>query len=129
MKPRWMDRHVQELSVVVGWVSLGMGLLLTLAPRTGVALLGWGDRVSLARVVGAADLLIGPGLLFDRRRRPRWMQARALLSAGIAVIYAWILSKPSQRSRRAAVMLGLMAAVTTTDYSLSRRLGNPTDEP
>ena len=50
------------------------------------------------------------------------MQARALLSAAIALIYVRILSDPPGRSRRAAGMLGLMAAVTATDYSLSRRL-------
>lgn len=119
---RKVDKHVQGLSDVVGWGSLGMGILLTLAPGTGAALLGWKDRVSLARSIGAADLIVGPGLLLDRKRRTRWMQARALLSAAITLVYVWILSDPSRRSRRAVGMLGLMTAVTTTDYSLWQRL-------
>lgn len=81
-----------------------------------------GARVSLARSIGAADLIVGPGLLLDRGRRTRWMQARAFLSAVITLVYAWILSDPSRRSRRAVGMLVLMTAVTTTDYSLWQRL-------
>ena len=119
---RGMDKHLQSFSVGVGWVSLGMGLLLTLAPRSGAALLGWGDRVPLARIIGAVDLIVGPGLLLDRARRTGWMRARALLSAAIALIYVRILADPSRRNRRVVGMLGLMTAVTTTDYSLYRKL-------
>lgn len=122
MHMRLIDKHLQKLSTGVGCVSLGMGLLLTLAPRSAAALLGWGNREPLARAIGAADLIVGPGLLLDSTRRARWMHARALLSAAIALIYIWILSDPSWRSRRAIGMLGLMAAVTATDYSLYRRL-------
>ncbi len=121
MNLRTVDKRVQDLSVGIGWVSLGMGLLLTLAPSTGAALLGWQERVALARAVGAADLIVGPGLLLDRARRTRWMQARALLSAAITLIYVQIISDPSRRSRRTVGMLAFMTAVTTTDYSLSRR--------
>ena len=128
MNRRGIDEHVQNFSVGVGWISLGMGLLLTLAPRSGAALLGWGDRVPLARAIGAADLIVGPGLLLDPARRTRWMQARALLSAAIALIYARTLSNPSGRNRRALCMLGLMTAVTATDYSLYRRLKSVASE-
>ena len=122
MSSRRIDKHLQGLCVGVGWVSLGMGLLLTLAPRSGAALLGWEDRVPLARVIGAVDLIVGPGLLLDRARRTRWMGARVLLSAAITLVYVRIFSDPSGRSRRAASMLGLMGAVTATDCSLWRRL-------
>ena len=122
MEFRIDDERVLKLSGGVGWVSVGMGLLLTLAPSTGAAILGWGERAALARAVGAADLIVGPGLLLDRARRTRWMQARALLSAAITLIYVLILTDPSGRSRRAVGMLGFMTAVTTTDYSLARRL-------
>ncbi|WP_166397545.1 hypothetical protein [Rubrobacter marinus] len=52
------------------------------------------------------------------------MQARALLSAAIALIYVLILYDPSRRSRRATGMFGFMIAATATDYSLSRRLAD-----
>jgi len=47
---------------------LGMGLALIFAPDRTAALLGWGSRVRLARVVGVADLVVGPALLLGRRR-------------------------------------------------------------
>ncbi len=117
-----VDRHIHKLATGVGWISLGMGLFLTLAPYKSAAFLGWGDRTRLARIIGLSDLVIGPGLLLDRDRRYRWMQARALLSAAITLSYAWVLTSSPQQRNRASGMLTLMTSVTATDHLLSRRL-------
>ena len=116
-----IDDHVGVLASGVGWVSLGMGLALTLAPRTSAAFLGWGDRERLSRVIGASDLVIGTGLLLDRDRA-RWMLARVLLNAVLALVYAGILKGGTPRPGRAGGWLGLMTALTAFDYALSRRL-------
>ena len=103
----------------VGWVSLVLGVAMTLDPRTSAALLGWADREGLSRLVGVADLILGAGLLLDRRRE-RWMLARALLNALIGLVYVRVLAEGNPRHGRAGA--GLMTALTVFDYSLSRRL-------
>ena len=102
-------------------VTLGFGLALTLAPRRSAAFLGWGEREGLSRAIGASDLVIGTGLL-SGRDRPRWMLARALLNAGIAVNYAGLLKDGTPQPGRVGGWLGVMAALTAFDYTLSRRL-------
>jgi hypothetical protein len=85
---RKVDVHKHELAAGVGLVSLGIGVALSFAPERTAALVGWGGRARLARVVGAADLVVGLGLLLGRRRRSEWMVARAFLNAVMASIYA-----------------------------------------
>lgn len=111
----------QGMALGIGWISLGIGLALTLAPGRSAALLGWEDREDLARVIGAGDLIIGTGLLADRSR-PRWMLARAFLNVVLAGSYARVLADGTARRRRAGGGLVLMAVLTVVDYSLSRRL-------
>ena len=89
---RMVDAHKHELAAGVGLVSLGIGVALSFAPERTAALVGWGERVRLARVIGAADLVVGVALLLGRRRS-EWMVARALLNAVMASIYAWVLAK------------------------------------
>ena len=88
---RNVDVHKHELAAGVGLVSLGIGLALSFAPDRTAALIGWGERVRLARVIGAADMGIGLGLLLGRRPS-EWMGARALLNGVRASIYAWVLA-------------------------------------
>ncbi len=114
-------RRLQRLSTGVGWVSLGLGAALTLDPRRSANVSGWVDREGLARLVGGVDLILGSGLLLDRRRA-RWMLARALLNAIIGLVYARVLADGGPRRGHARVGVGMMAALTLFDYSLSRRL-------
>lgn len=107
------------LALGVGWISLLLGLVLTLAPRRSAAFLGWEDREGLARVIGASDLVVGMGLLSDRRRA-RWMLARAFLNVVLAGSYARVLADGTARRKRAVGGLVLMAALAGVDYSLSR---------
>ncbi len=111
----------QRLSTGVGWVSLGLGVAMTLDPRRSAGVLGWADRERLTRLVGSVDLILGAGLLLGRRRA-RWMLARALLNAAIGLVYARVLAQGRPRRGRAGAGAGLMAALTVFDYSLSRRL-------
>ncbi len=128
---RKIDERAQTLAAGVGWVSLGMGLALTLAPRGSAAQLGWGNRAALARVIGAADLIVGPALLLGRNRE-RWMTARALLSAVITVAYARALaSGTTPRKGRAVGGVVGMSVLTLMDHFLARQLrktgGTPDD--
>lgn len=120
---RKLDERARGLAAVVGWVSLGMGLALTLAPRSSATALGWGDRARLARVAGVADLIIGPALLLDRRRAP-WMLYRTLLNAALSGVYAWTLVNGTPRRDRALGGMVGMSVLTVTDGFLARRLRN-----
>ena len=112
---------VQRLVTVVGCVSLGMGLSLSLAPRRSAELLGWGERARLAGAIGVADLVIGPSILLGRNRA-RWMLARAILNAVIAGVNVRVLKAGTHpRGRAVAGVIG-MSALTLTDYTLARRL-------
>lgn len=75
----------------------------------------------MARVIGAGDLIVGTGLLLDRRRS-RWMSARALLNAVLAAGYARILAEGTPQRGRARGGLLSMIGLTIFDYLLSRRL-------
>ena len=121
MKARSSEGRTDRLATRVGWVSLGMGAAMTLAPRRSAALLGWADRGGLARLVGGVDLILGAGLLRGRRRA-RWMLVRAILNAILCLIYARILAEGQPRRGGPAAGAGLMAALALFDYSLSRRL-------
>ncbi len=111
----------QRLSTGVGWVSLGLGVAMTLDPRRSAGVLGWADRERLTRLVGAVDVILGAGLLLGRRRA-RWMLARALLNAAIGLVYARVLAEGRPRRGRAGAGTVLTIALTLFDYSLSRRL-------
>lgn len=111
----------RKLVLAIGWISVGFGLALTLVPSTSVAFLGWGSRERLARFIGVADLIVGAGLLLDRRRS-RWMLARAVLNAALAAVYAGALSEGTPRRTRARVGLLAMFCLTVFDYSLARLL-------
>jgi hypothetical protein len=117
--PRRSDRRTQRLATGVDWVSLVLGSAMTLDPRGSANLLGWADREGLSRLVGAADLVLGAGLLLGRRRAG-WLLARALLNAAICLVYLRVLTEG--RARAGGAGAGLMSALTVFDYSLSRRL-------
>ena len=118
---------LQTLASGIGCISLGIGLALSLAPLKSAAFLGWGNRKALARVVGVSDLIVGAGLLLDRRRS-RWMLARALLNAVLAASYARVLGDEAPRRSHAQGGLIAMILLTVFDYSLWRRLRR-TDVP
>ncbi|HEX2729236.1 MAG TPA: hypothetical protein VHM16_05740 [Rubrobacteraceae bacterium] len=109
------------LGAGIGWISLSLGLALTLAPRKTAGFLGWRDRERLARAIGVADLVVGTGLLVSARPS-RWMLARTLLNVVIGGAYAGILAAGAPERRRAIGGVCLMGALTANDYFLSRCL-------
>lgn len=67
----------------VGISTLPIGAALLLAPERVGGALRLGDHPVALRAIGAADLLLVPGLLAGRRRLP-WMVGRAALNVAIA---------------------------------------------
>ena len=113
--------NTQKLSTGIGWISLGIGTTLALAPRGSAGFLGWGSPERSARFIGAADLVIGAGLLLAPRRS-RWMLARALLNVVIALIYAQAMVDGAPRRKRLVGGVCLMTGLTVNDYLISRYL-------
>lgn len=113
--------RARGLGTGIGWISLSLGLALTLAPRKTAGFLGWSGRERLARTIGAADLVVGTRLLVSTRPA-RWMHARTLLNVVIGGAYAGVLAGGTSERGRAIFGVCLMSALTANDYSLSRRL-------
>jgi hypothetical protein len=107
---------------VVGWVSLAAGTPLMLVPDKSAELMGWEDRGRLARLVGAADLIVGAGLLSSRAQRWRWMLARVLVNALIAFICVRALARGTSRRGRTVGIAAAMSGLIVMDYRLARRL-------
>ncbi len=113
--------HALGLGSGIGWISLSLGLALTVASRKTAGFLGWGGRERLARVIGGADLVVGTGLLVSTRPS-RWMLARTLLNVVIGGTYAGVLAGGTPERGRAIGGVCLMSVLTANDYLLSRRL-------
>lgn len=110
-----------KLVAGVGYISLGMGLGLTLFPKAGQKALGWENHRLLTRVVGAGDLILGTGLLLDGKKS-RWMLARSLLNLVIISTYARVLASEVPRRKRVISGSGMMAVPAVVDYLLWRHL-------
>ncbi|MGC4748531.1 hypothetical protein ACLQ28_23195 [Micromonospora sp. DT201] len=113
-------RRADELANVVGFVTLGFGVLLTAMPRRSAAALGLGDRPVLAGAVGLTDLVVGSGVLRGRPRWP-WMAARAALNLALTGCYAAEANRPggNRRARTGAIA---MASLTVVDATLALAL-------
>ena len=120
-----IDHRARGLGVGIAWISLTLGIALTLAPRKTAGLLGWGGRVHLARVVGAADLVVGTGLLLSRHPS-RWVLARTLLNVVIGGAYTGLLVSGAPGRGCAIGGVCMMSALTANDLREIEASYNPT---
>jgi hypothetical protein len=98
----------RRVPVVLGWVSVGMGLSL-LAPGLAARLFGMGDRPGLMRAIAVRDLVVGVGLLRSRRPAP-WLRAHALCDAVDGTGVALALLRGAMPRWRGLAWLALAAA-------------------
>ncbi|HTK66230.1 MAG TPA: hypothetical protein VL595_27880 [Pseudonocardia sp.] len=106
----------------VGVVTTGVGIALLVAPRPLAVASGVGDRPTFARVVGAMDLALVPGLMRGRPRWP-WMLARAAANLPIAAAYRTEINRTggTPLARKAMLaMLGLSVVDTATAIALRK---------
>jgi deazaflavin-dependent oxidoreductase (nitroreductase family) len=108
------EQTALQRSRQVGIGSLAIGVAMMLFPRRigRVANLDARD----ARLIALADLVVGPGLIWGRPRRP-WLLARAGSNLGIAAL---LLRRRSRRGRAIAAGLGV---ATVADLQLTNALG------
>jgi L-ascorbate metabolism protein UlaG (beta-lactamase superfamily) len=113
--------NARQLAKGLGWFSLGLGLLETVAPRALGRWIGVRGHDEVLRRVGLRELLTGAGLL-QQPHSPAWMWARvggdlldlALLSAAFGA--------RRTEPRRLAAALGAVGAVAALDVWCGRQL-------
>jgi hypothetical protein len=110
------------MPVFVGCVTLAAGAALVASPRLLTDRLGLEGQDAAVRAVGAADLVLVPGLLFGRPRWP-WMFGRAALNLAQAAYLHGVASQstsPELANGGAAVLVSLTAADCATGLALRR---------
>jgi hypothetical protein len=112
----------ERVPVFVGCVTLGAGAALVASPRLLTDRLGLEGQDAAVRAVGAADLVLVPGLLFGRPRWP-WMIGRAALNLAQAAYLHGVApqaSSPELAKGGAAVLVGLTVLDGATGLTLRR---------
>lgn len=104
-------------AVVVGVATLAIGGALVARPARFGRLLAL-DEPRVARLVGALDLALVPGLVLGPRRAP-WLAGRVALNLAIAG-YAVQAQRHTGRSSRALAAAALMVGVSIGDGSALR---------
>lgn len=104
----------------VGVVTAIAGAALLVAPGP-VGRRSWLEDPRHAVAVGAADALIAAGLLLDRRRRARWLVARAAANVGTAALFARIARTGPPTVGPATVATALLA-ISLVDGGAARAL-------
>jgi hypothetical protein len=110
------------MPVFVGCVTLAAGAALAVSPRLLTDRLGLDGQDAAVRALGAADLVLVPGLLRGRPRWP-WMFGRAALNlAQAAYLYgvAPQSASPQLAKGGAGVLVSLTAADAATGLALRR---------
>jgi hypothetical protein len=105
----------------IGWLSIGVGLSLVLAPERTVSGFGMGQRKWLGRFLGAKDLVIGAGILRSEDAKP-WLLARALSDAQDAALLIAGISTGVFPPRKAAFGLTVATSLSAASLILAKRL-------
>ncbi len=106
------SESARRSAAVVGMATLPIGAAILIAPERVGRALKFGDHPVALRVIGAADLLLVPGLLAGRRRLP-WMAARAGLNVAIGAYCAHLARSEGNVAPKIAVPA--LAVATAAD--------------
>ena len=115
-----VDEH--KLARSIGWLSVGVGLALVVAPKLTVRVFGMGERPNLGRFLGMRDLVIGAGLLSRRENPAPWLRARALSDAGDATLLLAGAASGVFPRGRAMFGFAVASAFSVFGFILTRRL-------
>lgn len=111
---------LEDSPTFVGYVTTATGVALVAAPGVAARALGLREQETAMRLIGAADLVLVPGLLRGRPRWP-WMVARAGMNVAMAAYFLGVAgdSRPARWAGRA--LLGLLVVDGATALALRRR--------
>lgn len=111
----------RKLSRGIGWLSVGVGTMLILAPARGVEGFGMGRRPNLGFFLGAKDFVIGFGLLRSEDPKP-WLLARAASDAQDAALLVGGMASGAFPRGRAAFGLAVATSLCAASFALARRM-------
>lgn len=112
----------ERMPAFVGCATLAIGGALVVAPRLATGPLGLDGQNAALRLIGAADLVLVPGLLTGRPRWP-WMVGRAALNLAMAAYLRGVAPQspaPVRARAGAAALLGLTVVDGATGMVLRR---------
>ncbi|MGY0390905.1 hypothetical protein ACWZJV_28350 [Nocardioides sp. WG-D5] len=116
------SESARRSAAFVGMATLPIGAAILLAPERVGRALKFGDHPTALRVIGAADLVLVPGLLAGRRRLP-WMAARAGLNVAIAAYCAHLARSEGNIGPKIAASALVFATAADTRTILALRRG------
>ena len=111
----------RQLSLALGWFSVGVGLLQIFAPRGVGRAIGVGERPIVMRLCGLRELTTGIGLLSERSPAAFAWSRVAGDALNLALLRGALQSPDSSRAR-IAMAATVMASVTAMDIFAGQRL-------
>ena len=111
---------LEDMPATAGYVTTATGVALVLAPGVAARQMGLAGQEGPLRLIGAADLVLVPGLLRGKPRWP-WMIARAGMNLAMAAYFLGVGGKSPAARVTGYVLMGLTVVDTATGVTLSRR--------
>jgi uncharacterized membrane protein len=111
----------RQLTQLLGWFSIGLGLAEILAPRSVGRAIGVGDQTTLLRLCGVREVISGVGLLSERMPS-KWAMARVAGDALDLALLSAAASRPDADRTRIAAAATAVAGVTALDIYASQQL-------
>ena len=111
---------LEDMPITAGYVTTATGVALVLAPGVAARQMGLAGQEGPLRLIGAADLVLVPGLLRGKPRWP-WMIARAGMNLAMAAYFLGVGAKSRAPRVTGYALLGLTIVDTATGVTLSRR--------
>lgn len=121
IRSRMQDVDDRQLTQMLGWLSVGLGMTEILAPRMLGRAIGVGDHPVLMRLLGLRELASGIGLL-SQQKAGSWAWSRVAGDAmDLTLLGAAVRSNDAQPERIAAAATAVMG-VAALDVYASQKL-------
>ncbi|CDG85591.1 SRPBCC family protein [Janthinobacterium agaricidamnosum] len=119
---RKQDQQINQLSTMLGWLSIGIGLMQLLAPRRVARVTGLPASPLLLRVIGLREVACGIGLL-NQRSSPAWNWSRVAGDAMDLTLLGVAAGGSGSARKRIAATAVMVAGVTALDVVASKQTG------
>ena len=110
-----------RLARILGWVSIGVGLVAIVAPVPVISAFGMGERPNLGRLLGARDLVLGAGTLWGQNTAG-WVRARGIADALDGALLPGGAATGAFRRDRALMSVVAAASFSALSFWLARRV-------
>lgn len=110
--------RLNKTARALGWLSLGLGAAVLLAPRRVGRATGLGERDGLLRFIGIRELVAGAGLLTQKNPEP-WLWSRVAGDVMDLAVLSYGLRANNASRRRAKGAMAAVAGVTAIDAAAS----------